>query len=354
MHVTRPSEKKAVLRSLVVLIVLITLGGSRADSASSWRLHKQMRYLMGTLCEIQVYDSDEVRSTEAINAAFESMQRVERLLTNYDPESELSRMNQSAGKQAFFASLDLFDFMKRCQFFYSITSGAFDPTVGPLVRAWGFNQPRPRFPSALEIKEARTRIGFSWIELSQNPRMIRFAQPGMEVDPGGIGKGYAVDRAAEILKKRGITSALINTGGSSYYAIGSPPNKRGWTIGIKDPLNTAQPLALLELRDQSLSTSGQGERFVEVGRRRYGHVLDPRSGEPVQGIYEASVVAPTATESDALTKAAMVLTRAEVFQVLSMRPGVHALRVENPRGHSIQLVVTPWSQEIFKLRGKKR
>lgn len=313
-------------------------------------LHRQMRYLMGTLCEIQVYDADPRRAEQAIQRAFEAMQQVDHLLSNYDPNSELSLMNRSAHKATFQASAELYEFLKQCRQFYRLSFGAFDPTVGPLVRAWKFFTPNPEAPTPAEISAARTRVGFDKVELKDDLGAVRYTRAGMEIDPGGIGKGFAIDRAARVLREQGIKSALLNAGRSTFYAIGRPPGREGWLIGIQDPGIPRRALAWAQLRDNSLSTSGDTEKFVQTGSHRYGHIFDPRTGQPVEGIYEVSVIAPTATESDALTKAVCVLPRSEAFQIIKKRTGVHALRLETSPGGSTELAITPWSHSEFKGR----
>lgn len=324
------------------------------ESGSQPLPHKQMRYVMGTLCEITIYDEDPVRAERAMNQAFEEMQRVDRLLSNYDPHSELSRMNRTAAAGPFKASVELFQFVTACQRFYRITQGAFDPTVGPLVRAWGFFGLHPHVPRRSEVEAARDKVGMGKVELDQVHALISYGVEGMEIDPGGIGKGYAVDRAVGTLKRAGITSALVNAGSSSLYAIGHPPGQASWRIGIKDPFFPNHPAAFVALLDNSLSTSGSLEKRVQEGSQTFSHIFDPRSGAPVGGVLEVSVIAPTATESDALTKAAFVLSPPDAFGLFQKLGGVHALRFERSGSAGWRLRMTPWSQSEFCLKGEIR
>lgn len=339
--------------AIVILGVCSHMAFAHRNSPAQTSLHKQMRYVMGTLCEIQVYDSEESHALTAMNGAFEEMERVDLLLSNYNPDSELSRLNQTAAKAAFHCSGELFSFLEECRRLNRLSEGAFDPTVGALIRLWGFFSAQARIPPADAIAAARTRVGFDKLELQPADHKVRFKVDGMEIDPGGIGKGYAVDRAASVLKAHGMSAALINTGSSTFYALGHPPGTDSWVIGIKDPALPRQPLAWVRLQDQSLSTSGDSERFVEVGGRRFGHIFDPRTGTPAQGVREVSVVAPTATESDALTKAVYVLPRDKAFTILRGQHEVHALRVEGPDAGPVQVVVTPWSGSVFLVRSTR-
>ena len=328
-----------------MVAVMATMGFSASHSHSIF--HRQMRYVMGTLCEILIYDEDPMRAEQATNQAFEEMQRVDRLLSNYDPNSELSRMNRMAASGPFEASVRLLGFMTQCQEFYRLTEGAFDPTVGPLVRAWGFLGLQPRIPTMNEIEAARAKVGMEKIEVDAAHATIRFPVEGMEIDPGGIGKGYAVDRAVGALRRSGITSALVNAGGSSFYGMGCPPGQQFWWIGVKDPSVPDRAVAFVALHDNSLSTSGSLEQYVRVGGQTLGHIFDPRSGSPVEGVLEVSVVAPTATESDALTKAAFVLSPPVAFEIFHKRGGIHALRFERMGSDGWRLRMTPWSHSVF-------
>lgn len=302
---------------------------------------------MGTLCEIEVYDADAARADAAMARALDEMARVDRLLSNYRPDSELSVMNREAARAPFHASDELFAFVETSRRFYERSRGAFDPTVGPLVRAWGFFTHHPARPGADAIARARAESGFDKVRLDARAHTVVYTVAGLEIDPGGIGKGYAADRASDVLRQAGITSALVSTGGSTLDAIGHPPDRAGWRIAVKDPLDPAKPYGYVDLRDASLSTSGVSEQFVRDGGDRYAHVFDPRRGEPMEGMCQATVIAPTGTESDALSKPAFILSRADVVDVFGNVKDVHVLRVEGECGANATVWTTPWSAPMF-------
>jgi FAD:protein FMN transferase len=302
---------------------------------------------MGTFCEIKVCHPDASLAQQAVRRAFDEMERVDRLLSNYDPESELSALNREASRSPFRVSDELFDFVRQCQLLYEGTEAAFDPTVGPLVRAWGFFTPHPAKPSDAEIAAAKAKSGFDKVQLNESARTVSYAVAGVEIDPGGIGKGYAVDRAVQVLREMSIEAALVSAGGSTLYALGCPPDRTGWRIAIKDPADLRKPLAIVDLCGSSLSTSGISEKSVQVGLRRYSHIFDPRTCEPVEGMCQVTVIAPGATESDALTKAAFILPRDSVLNLFRRRAGVHALRMEGPCGKERSVWITPWSSSVF-------
>lgn len=311
--------------------------------------HRQARRIMGTACEVQVFHDDPEAAEAAVDAALDEMARVDRLLSNYDPASELSAMNREATRAPFRASPELFAFLQQCARYHEITERAFDPTVGPLVRAWGFFSKAPARPAEAAVSAARANSGFDKVSLDPATRSVRFDAASFEVDPGGIGKGYAVDRAVETLRQRGIRAALVSAGGSTLYALGHPPGRDGWRVAIRNPADPARPLGHVTLRDLSLSTSGAAEKSVIVDGRRYSHIFDPRSGEPVAGMCQVTLIAPTATDSDALSTAAFILPRERAAGVLRGQPGAHALRVEGDCGPQQQVWITPWSADVFQL-----
>ena len=309
-------------------------------------IHRQVTKLMGTFCEIQVCHSDTSSAQRAIRRAFDEMERVDRLLSNHDPGSELSALNREASRSPVRVSDELLDFVRQCRALYDVTEKAFDPTVGPLVRAWGFFTSHPAKPSDREIAAAKAASGFDKVRVNEAARTVLFAAAGMEIDSGGIGKGCAVDRAVQVLRELGVEAALVSAGDSTLYALGCPPGRPGWRIAIKNPADLRRPLALVDLCGSSLSTSGVSEKSVQVGSSRYSHIFDPRTGDPVAGMCQVTVVAPCATESDALTKAAFILPRDSVMNLFSRRPGVHALRMEGSCGKP-SVWITPWSSSVF-------
>lgn len=330
------------------LVLLGTLAVLASTPRQPEPLHRQTRRLMGTLCDVTIYHADPLAAERASAAALDEMERVDRLLSNYDPRSELSAMNREASRSPYRVSDELFAFVKRSGQYVDETSGAFDPTVGPLVRAWGFFGSSPVRPSDAAIAAARAVSGFSKVRLDESARTVSYDAAGMEFDPGGIGKGYAVDRAVAVLRALGITSALVSAGGSTIFAIGHPPDRTAWRIAVADPANVERPLLYVHLRDAAVSTSGVAQRSLRDGARRFSHIFDPRTGQPVEGMCQASVITPEATASDALTKAAFVLDRDAVLRLFTrLGAGTHAVRVEGLCGEGITLWSTPWSTEVF-------
>lgn len=258
---------------------------------------------MGTTYSIVLYGRDRFKLQAAVETAFEEVRRLDQMLSNYRPESEWSKLNQQAGEHPVAVSKELFDLITACVQYSRMSEGAFDITVGPLMKVWGFYKGSGRFPHRSEIRGAMTKVGYGNIELIPPFQSIRFRKSGVELDPGGIGKGYAVDRIVPLLKQFGIQSGLITAGSSSIYAIGAPPNEaRGWRLEIRNPKDPRHTVQEVFLKDESMSTSGNYEKFFRVREKMYSHIMDPRTGYPSEGMLSVSVIAPKTLDSEAWTK----------------------------------------------------
>lgn len=265
---------------------------------------------MGSTFSIAAWGSDRGTLAAAVESALEEARRLDRMLSNYRPESEWSVVNRNASNRDVTVSQELFDLLAACVRYSEQSEGAFDITVGPLMRVWGFYKGSGRMPHRSEVRAALARIGYKNLDLQPTTRTVRFRKNGLEIDPGGIGKGYAVDRMAEILRANGVSGALINAGGSSMYGLNTPADDpRGWKVVIRDPRHADKHVAELYLKNQSMSTSGNYEKFFQVGKRIYSHIMDPRTGFPSMGMYSVSVVAPRCIDSEAWTKPTYILGR---------------------------------------------
>jgi thiamine biosynthesis lipoprotein len=269
--------------------------------------YEDSRVSMACVYSIVVYGHDLMPLRQVVNAAFDEVDRIDRMMSHYKPASPLSRINREAHKAPVKVDAELFDFIAECLRYSRESDGAFDITVGPLMKTWGFFRGEGRMPADAELNEVRSRIGYQRVVLAAKEKTIYFDQAGVELDLGGIAKGYAVDRAVAVLKQQGIANALVSAGGSTIYALGSPPNSLGWEVKVQDPLDHQQIAATVRLKDQSLSVSGSYEKFFELNGVRYSHVMDPRTGRPVQGVLSVAVVTDTGTAGDALDNVFYVL-----------------------------------------------
>jgi len=242
----------------------------------------------------------------AAEAALDLIDELEEQMTVYRDTSEVSRLN-AAGRVAE-VEPQLFALLERCSVLTHDTSGAFDVACGALVKCWGFYKREGSIPTGAELNEAMARTGFRHVILNADTRAVRFARPGVELNLGAVGKGYALDRAAELIRTQfGIRSALLHAGGSSVRAVGRPPTDfRGWRVSVRHPHDDRRTLGSVFLGDEALGTSADTYQHFEYNGRRYGHVLDPRSGRPVSGARSGSCIAPTAADADALSTAFFV------------------------------------------------
>jgi thiamine biosynthesis lipoprotein len=261
---------------------------------------------MGGVFSVALYSGKRTNADAAASAAFAELHRLDRMLSNYRPDSEWSEVNRYAAERAVKISRELLGLLSSCLDYSRRSKGAFDITVGPLMKAWGFYDGSGSLIDEAVVKEALAQVGFAHILLDSANYTVRFARAGVEMDPGGIGKGYAVDRMIEVLKRRGIKCALISAAGSSIYALGAPPGQEGWQVKIRDPNRAGDDVGDLLLKDESLSTSGRLGKSFRANGRVYGHILDPRTGYPASGVSLVAVLAPHTLDSEAWTKAFLV------------------------------------------------
>lgn len=257
---------------------------------------------MGATYTVAVYGADRFKLDAAIDDALEEVRRLDHVLSNYRADSEWSKVNRDAANGPVKVSEELFNLLSACQDYSRQSDGAFDITVGPLMKVWGFYKGTGRFPHRAEIRGALTRIGWRKVVLDPAARTVKFAAKGVELDPGGIGKGYTVDRMVTILRSRGVTSGLISAGTSSIYAIGTPGDEKGWKVSVRHPKDARKTVQDFYLKDESMSTSGNYEKFFMAGGKLYSHIMDPRTGYPAQGMVSTSVIAPKTIDSEAWTK----------------------------------------------------
>jgi thiamine biosynthesis lipoprotein len=287
---------------------------------------------MATLFEV-MFPFGQATAAEMAAEIFEEIDQLEAQMTVYCDDSEVALLNQRAFEQPVVVEERLFELFTRAAQLHHETSGAFDITAGPLIKAWGFFRRQGRVPTPQERQDALSHVGMKWVELNSEERSVRFLKPGMEINLGSIGKGYALDRAAELLRGRHVASALLHGGGSSVVALGRQPNdRRGWPVGIRHPWREGASLGTIYLQDRALGTSAATYQHLEYNHRKLGHLLDPRSGWPAEGIASASVIAPTAAQADALATAFFVLGIEKTRLYCQMHAGIGAILL--PEGES--------------------
>ena len=292
-----------VKRRLALLVATILLNGAVSQSSDQQILVYKKKYVMGTVFEIAAYAGSTRNASDAIDKAFGEIVRIDDLMSNYKPDSALSILNRSAHFHAQKVPLDLYQAIERAVQFSKLSGGKFDITVGPLVNLWKAALAGDSMPTSDQRTRAQECVGYEKIELTP-PDQVMFRSSCMQLDLGAIGKGYAVDRAGEILQGSGIRNAFINSGGSTILAMGSPPGQSGWLVHLRDPSHKIDPYVVL--KDQSVSTSEQTEHSL-LAAESAGHIIDPTTGTPVDTRFAVSVITNLGTPSDGLSTTLLLL-----------------------------------------------
>ena len=271
---------------------------------------------MATTFELLIVHEDERYASQAAVAAFDEIDRLERELSRFLENSDVTRINNLPANQPLQLGLDTFECLKIAVRIYAETNGAFDITIGTLLKCWHNDDGTPRKPSPSQIDIARMHTGTNLLQLNEAEHTIKLSASGVQVDLGGIGKGYAVDRVAELLRDWSINVALVSGGYSSVLALDAPPGKKGWPLTMTNPAGDKEILARPFLKNSALSGSG-----VQKG----GHIIDPRTTKAVEGRRAAWSSAPDATTADALSTAFMIMGLDEIKKYCSLHPNTLAM-----------------------------
>ena len=300
----------------------------RRNPPSELHRYEAVEPHMGTLVRVTVYTPDERRAKAAFRAAFDRIRDLDDILSDYKPDSELNRITRTAVDRAVPVSDDLFTVLHASQELAAATGGAFDVTQAPVIRLWRDARRTGRLPDAAALRDAASRAGFRMLHLDAQRRSVRLDVSGMALDLGGIGKGYAASEAIEALDALGVRSALVAVSGDLAFS-GAPPGERGWRIGVHsgDPAVLEIPAAL-ELTNGAASTAGGSEQYVEIGGRRYSHIIDSTSGMGLVDDITVTVVARHGLEADGLDTAASVLGAERGLALIESRPEAAALIIE--------------------------
>ena len=341
MPTSRKSTRREFLRGRAAIDGLQEAASASIPLLETRQEHNLTRFsrrAMACQFEVILNASQYPQRSEAALAALDLVDQLESQLTVYRDGSEISRLNQTAHLQDVELEPRLFALLKQAAEISCETNGAYDVTSGPLSKVWGFYRRDGRIPGDSELKDVMRCIGMHNIEFTSDKNTIRFLRPGVEINLGSIGKGYALDRMCEQLIADGVEDFLLHGGNSSVLARDSGResgvrgqksenrcNVDGWWIGLRHPLHTERRIGKILLHDRALGTSGSGTQFFIHNGRRYGHILDPRTGCPVEGTLSTTVVAPTGAEADALATAFYVLGREASIGYCRAHPGIAAV-----------------------------
>ncbi len=285
---------------------------------------------MGTVVEISVADKDKDPEAieKAICKAFDRIKEIEALMNRYLEDSDVSRLNRLGKGEYITVSDETFEVIRRSIKFSELSEGAFDITLLPILELWGFSRKgREDVPTQEEIGERLPLVNFRNVLIDGEEKAVGFSTFGMGVDLGGIDKGYAVDEAVEALKNEGIQNAMVNAGGD-IYCLGTKGNDRPWVIGIKHPRKHGRVLTTPEIKDQAIATSGDYEKYYTIDNKRYCHIIDPRTGRPVQNdVMSVTILASTCLEADALATTCFVLGKDKGLKLIGSLDGVEGMIV---------------------------
>lgn len=287
---------------------------------------------MGTLFRIKLYARDEQQAQTAFQAAFERVAAIDNVLSDYQPESELSRLSVTAVQHPVKVSDDLFKVISPAQHLAHETDGAFDITVGPLTRLWREARRQRRVPGQADVEEALSRCGFHKLHVNTADRTVELDRDGMQLDAGGIAKGYAADEALSLLRRSGISSALVAASGDLAFSD-APPGQRGWKVGIDSYDSANSPFTrIVELENAAVSTSGDTEQHLDAGGVRYSHIINPKTGMGLTFPLTVTVVAKRGIDADALATAVSVLGVRNGRALVESNPGAAAVIVVREPG----------------------
>ena len=309
------------MRWLIFFLVLISC------NAQAQEIQKRVVKLMGSRFEITVVAESKAEANEYIDMAISEITRIEKLISSWDEDSQTSEINRQAGIAPVKVSPELFDLIERALGISQLTDGAFDISYASMDRIWHFDGSMTEMPTSEEIKASVAKVGFQKVVLDDEEHSVFLTEKGMKIGFGGIGKGYAADKAKALLKSRGVTAGIINASGD-MTTWGKQPNGDEWKVAITNPLDKSKSFGLLPISNGAVVTSGNYEKFVQFEGIRYAHIIDPRTGYPATGILSVTVFAPKAELADALATAVFVMGIETGLNRINQLPKVECIIVD--------------------------
>lgn len=316
--------KRKGLILLVLVIIGIIIGIKFSEKGYTTKPYIKEDVLFDTYVTVKAFGENKGEVEKAVEEAFKEMKRIQNLMDFFNPESEVSKINQSNQKVKI--SQDTAQVIKLSLLYGKKTNGAFNIAVGPLVSLWNFGE-GGLLPEEEELNKALSLVDLKSITLGEEARTVQLLKPEMKIDLGGIAKGYATDKAIEILKRHRITQALVTTG-STTKVIGLKPDKKPWQVGIEHPRDTEKLIGVLSATNESISTSGDYQRYFEKDNKRYHHILNPKTGMPAKEIMSVTVVTKkSCAEADILSTAIFVMGYSKGMDFVKKEKGLEAVIV---------------------------
>lgn len=311
-----------ILRVAGFCIILVSLVSAYISCKNKVGYTYLSRLGLGTTINIKVYAESDTKARKIAQQAYDEIERIDRTMSSQNTQGELSILDSKAGQDWVSISPDLYRVLERSQYYSRLSNGAFDVTIGPVERAWGFLSNSPHLPEPKKLKSELRLVDYRYIDLANGK--IRLLKPGMEIDLGAIAKGYAVDRALEVIRKAGAFSGLIEAGGDLRF-FGTKPGGKEWKIGIAHPRKNDQIITVKNIGLQAVATSGDYERFFFRDGKRYHHILDPRTGFPADKSVSVTIWTQTAMDADALSTTVFVLGPEKGLELIEKLPGTECL-----------------------------
>lgn len=318
---SRPGFLRSVPQMAAFLGFFVALGAVAPAQAVWLDRHEA---IMGTNIDVEIWHEDAAAGNRAIDAVMDEMRRIDNLMSHYKPESQLSQINARAAREPVVVDAELFDLIREAIHFSEITEGAFDITYASVGYLYDYRKHVK--PSESQIKAALPGVNFRNLLLDAKAHSVRFEHDGMRIDLGGIGKGYAVDRGIAVLQKHGVQHAAVTAGGDTRI-IGDRFG-RPWIVGIRHPDDKSKVITRIPLVDTAMSTSGDYERYFDEKGVRYHHIIDPKTGHSASKVRSATVLGPTAMQTDGLSKTAFVLGAEEAIRIVEKLPEFDAVFVK--------------------------
>jgi thiamine biosynthesis lipoprotein len=316
----RPSVANPPARLLAALLLLSLFCATAARA--EWVRREDT--VMGTRIYVEAWHDDPVRGEQAVDAVFAEMHRINELMSHYRPDSQLSRINARAAVEPVAVDPELFDLLRTSVRFSELTGGAFDITYASVGYLYDYR--RHVHPSEKEIAAALPGVNYRNLLLDPSNHTVRFGRDGMLIDLGGIAKGYACDRGVEILKRFGVTNAIVTAGGDTRLL--GDRRGRPWTIGLRHPDDRSRVVLSMPLEDVAISTSGDYERYFDAGGVRYHHIIDPKTGHSPSGVRSVTIIGPTATETEGWSKGVFIRGAEEGIRMIEQHPAFDAVVVD--------------------------
>ena len=312
------------MRTLFLLVGILSIGISSSAQESFHRTEK----LMGSRFDLTVVAENESQGEKYLNMASQEIMRIERLISSWDESSQTSEINRNAGVEPVVVDQELFDFIARCIKLSELTSGAFDISYASMDRIWKYDGTMTQMPSAESVKSSVAMVGYQKILLNEKNYSVFLPEQGMRIGFGAVGKGYAADKAKELLLEQGVTSAIMNASGD-LNAWGTQADGSDWMVAITNPLNKSKAFAWLPVNNSAVVTSGNYEKFVLLDGKKYSHIIDPRTGYPSEGISSVTIFAPKAELADALATSVFIVGVEVGLDLIDQLPGVECIIVDS-------------------------